>query len=322
VPPAAIEAQAVPTQHTLCCMSQLAPAPAQTAPLPSPVQTPRPGGPVQSPPQQSSGATHAAPSGAQALRQVKPPAGSGRQRPPQHWASTRQGLPSAAQPDVSGRQRMRPDESAPQAVPVQQSPAFMQSCPRARHGGIASRAFAQRPTSCGAEVQLPEQHSAPALHRSCSGWQPGSRWHRLGPDADASQRPEQQSLSFMHRESAALQPGSGWHRASSPGMLTQWPPQQSELATQVSPSTRQASRSWQRALPLSVGLAQVRPQQSMSPAQLSPAGRQPAGSGAQDPAMHAPAQQSWATAHAAPDEPQAGAPQIPATQPSEQHVPA
>ena len=66
----------------------------------------------------------------------------------------------------------------------------------------------------------------------------------------------------------------------------------------------------------------MRPQQSASPAQLSPAGWQPVEAGAHIPAMHAPAQQSCATMQAPPDGVQAGAPQVPDTQPSEQHVPA
>lgn len=307
-------------------MSQPAPAPVHTAPgdspLPSSTQTPRPAGPAQVPPQQSSGATHPAPSGAHTLRQLNPPLGSGRQRPPQHWASTRQGLPSVAQPPVSGRQRRRAEESALQPAPAQQSPAFMHSCPSVRQGGIASGIFAQRATSCGPAVQIPEQHSDAEPQRSCSGWQPGTRWQRLGPDGEASQRPEQQSLSFMHSASAGPQPGSGWQRASPPGVLTQRPLQQSAPATQVSPSTRQASSSWQRAGPPSVASAQARPQQSAAPAQLSPAGLQPFCAGAQVPAMHAPAQQSCAIAHGAPAAAQVGAPQTPETQPSEQQLPA
>jgi len=66
----------------------------------------------------------------------------------------------------------------------------------------------------------------------------------------------------------------------------------------------------------------VRPQQSASPAQLSPAGWQPVEAGAHIPAMHAPAQQSCATAHAPPAGAQAGVPQLPDAQPSEQQVPA
>ena len=213
--PAATEAQTVPTQQALAGRPQTAPAAAQTGPAASPlapssVQTPRPGGPAQVPAQQSSGATHPAPRGAHALRQVNPPRGSGRQRPPQHCASTRQGLPSAAHPPPSGRQRSRAEESARQVVPAQQSPAFMHSSPTVRHAGILSGAFAQRPTSWGPAVHTPEQHSDAAPQRSCSGWQPGRRWQRLGPETPGgggSQRPEQQSLSVMHRDSAGPQPG-------------------------------------------------------------------------------------------------------------------
>lgn len=202
----------MPTQQVFWGRSQLAPAAMQTGPVaPSPAsltQAPRPGGPTQVPPQQSSGAVQPAPSGAQAVRQLNPPRGSGRQRPPQHCASTRHGLPSAAQPPLSGWQRRRADESAVQLAPAQQSPAFMHGCPVVRQPGIAPGVFAQRPTSWGPAVHAPEQQSDAEPQRSCSGWQPGSRWQRFGPAADGSQRPEQQSLSIMHTDRAGAHPGS------------------------------------------------------------------------------------------------------------------
>jgi len=166
-------AQVVPAQHVSSAAVQTAPAASQTGPVgwpvPSSVQTPRPGGPAHTPAQQSSGATHRAPRGAHALRQAKPPLASGRQRPPQHSASTRQGAPSAAHVPPLGRQRWRADESALQLAPAQQSPAFMHSNPSDRHGGIAAGAFAHRPTSSGPAVQIPEQHSDADAQRSCSG---------------------------------------------------------------------------------------------------------------------------------------------------------
>jgi len=94
-------AQVVPAQHKPSATLQIVPAPSQTGPVsvpvPSSVQTPRPGGPAHTPAQQSSGATHGAPRGAQALRQENPPFGSGKQRPPQHWASTWHRAPSGEQ---------------------------------------------------------------------------------------------------------------------------------------------------------------------------------------------------------------------------------
>jgi len=203
----------VPLQQVFAAPPQIAPVAVHSGPAASPLsttQTPRPGGPTQVPPQQSSVATQPAPRGAHAVRQANPPRGSGRQRPPQHWAATRQGLPSVAQLPPLGRQRMRPEESAPQVAPAQQSPAFMHSKPTVRQAGILSGDFAHRPTSCGPAVQIPEQHSDAAPQRSCSGWQPGMRWHRLGPDwpGVGSHRPEQQSLSFMHTARAGPQPGN------------------------------------------------------------------------------------------------------------------
>jgi len=217
---------------------------------------------------------------------------------------------------------MRADESALQLAPAQQSPPFMQSEPSPRQGGIMAGPFAHRPTPSAPAVHIPEQHSDAEPQRSCSGWQPGSRWQRLGPPADASQRPEQQSLSFMQMARAGPQPGSAWQRASSPGALTQRPLQQSPLVPQVSPSTRHPSSREHVDMPDSVGSPQVRPQQSASPMQLSPAGWQPSGAGAHIPPMHAPAQQSWAIMQGPPAAAQVGGPQVPATQPSEQHVPA
>ena len=104
----------------------------------------------------------------------------------------------------------------------------MHSSPRGRQAArILSGAFAQRPTSSGPVLHMPEQHDAPVLHRSCSGWQPGARTHRPGPSAEGSQRPEQQSLLFAQSASAGRHPGSAWQRPPPPGMVAQRPLQQS-----------------------------------------------------------------------------------------------
>jgi len=168
-----------------------------------------PGDPTQAPLQQSSGAEQAAPAGAQASRHANPPAPSGRQRPPQHCSATEQGKPTAEQLADVGRHRICPAPSAPQRAPVQHSSAFMQISPSTRHlAAIAAGAFAQRPTPSGPTLHTPEQQVAPVAQRSCSGWQPLARTHRLGPFADGAHRPEQQSLFPMHSSSAGRQPGN------------------------------------------------------------------------------------------------------------------
>jgi hypothetical protein len=105
-------------------------------------------------------------------------------------------------------------------------------------------------------------------------------------------------------------------------MFVQRPLQQVSPIVQVSPSTRHAARIWHTSTPLlSPRSAQTRPQHSSAFAHDSPAGRQ-SGTVAHMPPMQTPLQQSGASALGWPTAPQAGPPQAPPVQASEQHVPA
>jgi hypothetical protein len=211
----ASDAQTVPAQQLCAPAPQESPVAVQVGPTVGPVswvQTRAPAGPRQAPPQQSSTAVHGAPKGAQVLAQVSAPVASGRHRPPQHCAATEQGSPSGRQaaPADGPRQRTVPFVSARQlsAPLAQHSDDLAQRSPMARHpigfggGAIGLGVGAQRATSLGGAMQVPEQQFSAVAQRSWSGLHPDAAAHREGPVVDAWQRPEQQSLSVAQSSNA------------------------------------------------------------------------------------------------------------------------
>jgi hypothetical protein len=128
--------------------------------------------------QQSSGAAHGAPTGAQLARQPSAPRPSGAQRPAQQSAPTRHENPGAAQelPRGRPRQRMTPAPSARHELGSrsQQSAGAAHSSPiptqaAAPGRGIGVLGAAQRAFPSGPALQLPEQQSVPAAQRSSIG---------------------------------------------------------------------------------------------------------------------------------------------------------
>jgi hypothetical protein len=212
-------------------------------------------------------AAQGAPIGSQAALHTSAPLEVGTQRCEQHCSETAHATPSERQLPGRSRQRITPSTPTRQALapPLQQTAPCMHCSPVGRQPGAAM----QRAMPSGVVLQLPEQQLAATAQRAPVGAQPLTSAQRLVPLSSALHAPVQQSGPPLQSSPVTRHPPSFWQNGTPAWAALQMPSQQSSAWSQSSPSTRQPGSAAQCSLPAAP--VHALEQQSPPVLQLSPA---------------------------------------------------